>query len=104
MREMKLPAPCPHPEAGESAWKMCFPKCSPSWTACLNRWPTGRLEPQSTSSIPKWTAYFQASVARLWRLEHAVRNGQHQFRKAALEAEQWLAYWIETDPASPSPR
>jgi hypothetical protein len=49
--------------------------------------------------LPKWAAYFQASVARLWRLEHAVRNGQHQFRKAALEAEQWLALWIETDPA-----
>ncbi len=49
--------------------------------------------------LPKWATYFQASVARLWRLEHAVRNGQHQFRKAALEAEQWLALWIETDPA-----
>jgi hypothetical protein len=47
---------------------------------------------------PKWAAYFRASVARLWRLEHAVRNGQHQFRKAALEAEQWLALWIEADP------
>lgn len=48
--------------------------------------------------LPKWAAYFQASVARLWRLEHAVRNGQRQFRQAALEAEQWLALWIETDP------
>lgn len=47
---------------------------------------------------PQWTACFQASVARLWRLEHAVRNGHRQFRKAALEAEQWLAYWIQTDP------
>jgi hypothetical protein len=50
--------------------------------------------------LPKWAAYFQASVARLWRLEHAVRNGQRQFHKAALEAEQWLALWIETDPAT----
>jgi hypothetical protein len=50
--------------------------------------------------LPKWAAYFQASVARLWRLEHAVRNGQHQFRQATLEAEQWLALWIETDPAA----
>ena len=47
---------------------------------------------------PQWTACFQASVARLWRLEHAVRNGHRLFRKAALEAEQWLAYWIQTDP------
>ena len=39
-------------------------------------------------------------MARLWRLEHAVRNGQHQFRQAILEAEQWLALWIETDPAA----
>jgi hypothetical protein len=45
-----------------------------------------------------WAADFRASVARLWRLEHALRNGQHQFRNAALEAEQWLALWIETDP------
>jgi hypothetical protein len=50
--------------------------------------------------LPKWAAYFQASVARLWRLEHAVRNGQRQFHKAALEAEQWLALWIETDPVT----
>ena len=41
---------------------------------------------------------FQHSVARLWRLEHALRNGHKQFRKAALEAEQWLAVWIEDDP------
>lgn len=45
----------------------------------------------------RWATYFQASVARLWRLTHAVRNGQTKFRQAALEAEQWLALWIETD-------
>ena len=44
-------------------------------------------------------AYFQASVARLWRLEHAVlHNGHKHFAKAALEAQQWLALWIEDDP------
>jgi len=43
-------------------------------------------------------ACFQDSVARLWRLEHALRNGQKQFRKSALEAQQWLAAWIEADP------
>jgi len=35
-----------------------------------------------------------------WRLEHAVRhNGHAEFRKAALEAQQWLALWIEDDPS-----
>jgi hypothetical protein len=45
------------------------------------------------------TADFQASVARFWRLEHAVQHNGHQnFRAAALEAQQWLAAWIEIDP------
>jgi hypothetical protein len=44
-------------------------------------------------------AAFQASVARLWRLEHALRNGHPYFRKAAWEAQAWLACWIETDPS-----
>ena len=43
------------------------------------------------------TNCFQSSVARLWRLEHALRNGHKQFHKAALEAGQWLAAWIEDD-------
>jgi len=44
-------------------------------------------------------AYFQASVARFWRLEHAVQhNGHKNFREAALKAQQWLAAWIEDDP------
>jgi hypothetical protein len=43
--------------------------------------------------------YFQASVARFWRLEHAVqRNGHKNFREAALKAQQWLAAWIDDDP------
>lgn len=41
---------------------------------------------------------FQNSVARLWRLEHALRNGQQKFQKAALESQQWLAAWLESDP------
>jgi hypothetical protein len=48
---------------------------------------------------PLYTACLQASVARLWRLEHALRNGHPHFRAAAREAEQWLALWIDTDPA-----
>jgi len=44
-------------------------------------------------------AYFQASVAHFWRLEHAVqRNGHKNFREAALKAQQWLAAWIDDDP------
>jgi len=43
------------------------------------------------------TNYFLRSVARVWRLEHALRNRHKQFRKAALEAGQWLAAWIEDD-------
>jgi hypothetical protein len=44
------------------------------------------------------TACFQNSVARVWRLEHALHNGHKKFRKAALEAQQWLALWIEDAP------
>jgi len=44
-------------------------------------------------------AYFQASVARFWRLEHAVQhNGHKNFREAALEAQLWLSAWIDDDP------
>jgi hypothetical protein len=44
-------------------------------------------------------AYFQASVARFWRLEHALQhNGHKNFREAALEAQLWLAAWIDDDP------
>jgi len=44
-------------------------------------------------------AFFQASVARFWRLEHAVRHNRHKnFREAASEAQLWLAAWIEDDP------
>lgn len=41
---------------------------------------------------------FQKSVARLWRLEHALRNGHDQFRQAALDAQQELAVWLADDP------
>lgn len=47
---------------------------------------------------PFWAACFQNSVARLWRLEHALRNGQKKFSQSTLEAQQWLAAWIEGDP------
>ncbi len=44
------------------------------------------------------TMHFQAAVARLWRLEHAVRKGHQQFSKPTLDAEQWLALWLEDNP------
>jgi len=31
-------------------------------------------------------------------LEHALRNGQKKFQQAALESQQWLAAWLESDP------
>ena len=47
---------------------------------------------------PDWAAFFQASVARLWRLEHALRNGHRQFQKAASAARQLVAEFITDDP------
>ena len=49
---------------------------------------------------PKVVAYFQSQVARLWRLEHALRNGQKQFHHTAVVAKQWLADWLIADPAT----
>ena len=47
---------------------------------------------------PEWAAFFQASVARLWRLEHALRSGHRQFRDSARRARQWVAELIANDP------
>jgi hypothetical protein len=47
---------------------------------------------------PDWAAFFQASVARLWRLEHALRNGHGQFRKQVSAARQLVAEFIADDP------
>jgi hypothetical protein len=46
----------------------------------------------------KWAAFFQACVARLWRLEHAVRNGHRNFQAAAVTARQWVAEFVVDDP------
>jgi hypothetical protein len=51
-------------------------------------------------TAPDWAALFQASVARLWRLEHAVRSGHLQFRAAAQRARQWVAEWMANDPTA----
>lgn len=53
---------------------------------------------QAFFSDPATARHFQAAVARLWRLEHALHNGQKQFAKPALDAEQWLAIWLEDNP------
>lgn len=47
---------------------------------------------------PDWAAFFQASVARLWRLEHALRNGHPHFRAATLAARQLVAEFVADDP------
>lgn len=47
---------------------------------------------------PDWAAFFQASVARLWRLEHALHCGHRQFRDAARRGRQWVAELIANDP------
>jgi hypothetical protein len=48
----------------------------------------------------KWAAFFQASVARLWRLEHARRNGHRNFQAAAVTARQWVAEFVVADPGA----
>ena len=45
----------------------------------------------------KWADFFQASVARLWRLEHAVHSGHPQFQAATVTARQWVAELVAED-------
>ena len=59
-----------------------------------------QVQAQAHFKSPQALAYFQSRVARLWRLEHALRNGQKQFHSAAVEAKQWLADEIVDDPAT----
>lgn len=51
---------------------------------------------------PRWAAFFQATLARLWRLEHALRNGHRQHLPALAEARLWVAEFIATDPTARS--
>ena len=46
----------------------------------------------------QWADCFQASVARVWRLEHALRSGHPHFQAAAVAARQWLAELVADDP------
>lgn len=49
---------------------------------------------------PEWAKFFQSSVARLWRLEHALRNGHRQFRAATGAARQLIAEFVTEDPVA----
>ena len=46
----------------------------------------------------KWADFFQASVARVWRLEHALRSGHAHFQAATVTARQWLTELVAEDP------
>ena len=47
---------------------------------------------------PAWAAFFQARVARLWRLEHALRSGHTRFHQATRAARQLVAEFVADDP------
>jgi hypothetical protein len=47
---------------------------------------------------PAWAQFFQSSVARLWRLEHALRSGHPQFQAATVAARQLVAEFVADDP------
>jgi hypothetical protein len=51
---------------------------------------------------PCWAAFFQATVARLWRLEHALRSGYRQYLPALAEARLWVAEFVRDDPIAGS--
>ena len=49
---------------------------------------------------PQWASFFQSSVARLWRLEHALRNGHRRFQTAVIEARRLVAEFLTLDPVA----
>lgn len=66
-------------------------------TPALAAWPI-----QRDAHFPdsQWANFFQARVARCWRLEHAVRGGQTDFRRAAQEARQFVTELSADDPTA----
>ena len=42
----------------------------------------------------RWAAFFQVSVARGWRLEHALRSGNRSFSSPAAHARLLLAEFV----------
>jgi len=67
------------------------------FTPTLERWQQ-RLSAHFTD--PAWAAFFQATVARTWRLEHALRNGHRSFAQAAFQSRQLLTEFIADDPTA----
>jgi hypothetical protein len=49
---------------------------------------------------PQWALFFQSIIARLWRLEHAVRNGHPQFLEPLHQTQEWLAGFVAQDPTA----
>ena len=47
---------------------------------------------------PNWVTFFQSAVARLWRLEHALRNGHQQCQTDLNQIHQQVAELIADDP------
>lgn len=45
-------------------------------------------------------AAFQATVARLWRLTHALRAGQRRYATRLATAQQQVAHWVAQDPVA----
>lgn len=48
--------------------------------------------------LPEEQAFFEATVARAWRLRQAVINGHQGFRRAAAEAQELLQELVAGDP------
>jgi len=49
---------------------------------------------------PEWALFFQSIVARLWRLEHAVRFGHQHFLEALNQIQPWMAELLADDPTA----
>jgi hypothetical protein len=76
---------------------------APDWLTFLHSLTQPLTEWQARTAQhftdPAWAAFFQAKVARLWRLEHAVlHNGHRQYAQALAEARQWVAEFVTADP------
>ncbi len=49
---------------------------------------------------PNWAAFFQSTIARLWRLEHALRNRHHQSQADINQIHQQVIALIADDPVA----
>ena len=58
------------------------------WQACL----------EAFLPDPSDQAFFQAIVARAWRLKRALANGHTSFKKLATRAQDWLTELVRDDP------